>query len=77
MSLNSSELFRRKKQTVQKLVEREFFFFKPKTCKAAFTPKAAGQRASIQSQRIDALQAPGTRLYVDRFRRAAFGVNAA
>ena len=33
-------------------------------CKAAFTPKAAGRRAAIQSQR-QARQAPGTRLYVD------------
>ena len=32
---------------------------------AAFTPKATRRRASIQSQRKDAFQATGTRLYVD------------
>ena len=35
------------------------------TMKAAFTRKAAGRRASMQSQLIDAFQAPGTRLYLD------------
>ena len=51
-------------------------------CYAAFTPKAAGRRVSIQSQRIDAFQAhvawnASIRCHRVCQRVNAFGVNAA
>ena len=67
----SALLSLRLRKTMLRIISRFPFSYD-----AAFTPKATGRRASIQSQRIDAFQAPGARASIqsqriDAFQRAA------